>query len=134
MGHVTITPATIELDIAAVDPAELSQPDPKGGDACLRIEIVLWKRAEPADPAHAAVLRARRERRNERRNRSSGKKCDELATVRSHSITSSVRASSGIGGSMPSAFAVLRLITSSNLVENWIGRSPGFSPLRMRST
>ena len=34
----------------------------------------------------------------------------------------------------PSALAVLRLITSSNFVVSWTGRSPGFSPLRMRST
>ena len=33
-----------------------------------------------------------------------------------------------------SDFAVLRLITSSNFVGAWTGRSPGFSPLRMRST
>jgi hypothetical protein len=52
----------------------------------------------------------------------------------SYSITSSVRASSEIGTSRPSALAVLRLMTSSNLSANWIGRSPGFSHLRMRST
>ena len=34
----------------------------------------------------------------------------------------------------PSAFAVLRLITSSYLVGACTGRSAGFSPLRMRST
>ena len=51
-----------------------------------------------------------------------------------HSITSSVRASSEMGGSRPSALAVLRLMTNSNLVACWTGRSPGFSPLRMRST
>ena len=36
------------------------------------------------------------------------------------------------GGSC--AFAVLRLITGSNLTGNWIGRSLGFSPLNIRST
>ncbi len=51
-----------------------------------------------------------------------------------HSITSSVRASSEMGGSRPSALAALRLMTNSNLVACWTGRSPGFSPLRMRST
>ena len=34
----------------------------------------------------------------------------------------------------PSAFAVLRLMTSSNLVGRITGSSAGFSPLRMRST
>jgi hypothetical protein len=57
---------------------------------------------------------------------------DELAA--DHSITSSARASSVGGMSRPSAFAVLRLITSSNLVGACTGRSAGFSPLRMRST
>ena len=32
----------------------------------------------------------------------------------------------------PSAFAVLRLITSSTLVLCWTGRSAGFAPLRIR--
>jgi hypothetical protein len=38
------------------------------------------------------------------------------------------------GTSRPSAWAVLRLITSSYLVGACTGRSAGFSPLRMRST
>ena len=50
-----------------------------------------------------------------------------------HSITSSARASSVGGTSRPSAFAVMRLITSSYLVGDCTGRSAGFSPLRMRS-
>src|ERR1700745_3321658 len=53
---------------------------------------------------------------------------------RTHSNTSSARASSVGGISSPSALAVLTLITSSNLVDRWIGRSPGFSPLRRRAT
>src|SRR5260221_2077259 len=57
---------------------------------------------------------------------------DELAPV--HSITSSARASSVSGTVRPSAFAVLRLMTSSNLVGCWTGRLLGFSPFRMRST
>ena len=48
--------------------------------------------------------------------------------------TSSARASSVGGTSRPSAFAVLRLITSSNLVGACTGRSAGFVPLKMRST
>jgi hypothetical protein len=34
----------------------------------------------------------------------------------------------------PSAFAVLRLMTSSNLVGCWTGRSAGFAPFRILST
>ncbi len=44
------------------------------------------------------------------------------------------RASSVDGMSMPSAFEVARLITSSNLAASSTGRSPGFSPLRIRPT
>ena len=41
---------------------------------------------------------------------------------------------SSVGGtSRPSALAVLRLITSSNLTGAWTGSSLGFAPLRMRS-
>ena len=52
----------------------------------------------------------------------------------SHSITSSAVARSDCGTVRPSALAVLRLMTSSNLVGACTGRSAGFSPLRMRST
>ena len=53
---------------------------------------------------------------------------------RGYSITSSARASKVGGTSRPSAFAVLRLITSSYLVGACTGKSAGLSPLRMRST
>jgi len=56
-----------------------------------------------------------------------------IAEPPDHSITSSARARSVGGTSMPSVFAVLRLITSSYLVGACTGRSAGFSPLRMRS-
>src|SRR5262249_55888627 len=51
-----------------------------------------------------------------------------------HSITTSARASRLSGTVTPSAFAVLRLMTSSYLVGACTGRSLGFSPLRIRST
>src|SRR5262249_23408106 len=51
-----------------------------------------------------------------------------------HSITSSARASSVGGTSIPSALAVFSLIPSSNLVGCWTGKLAGFSPLRIRST
>src|SRR5262249_44630311 len=52
----------------------------------------------------------------------------------SHSITSSARASSVAGTSRPSALAVLRLISISNLVGCSTGRSAGFAPLKILST
>src|SRR5215471_5906554 len=56
---------------------------------------------------------------------------DELAAL--HSITSSARAMSVGGISSPSDFAVLRLITSWNLVGCSTGRSLGFAPLKILS-
>src|SRR5262249_17712744 len=84
-----------------------------------------------ADAAHpVSLLRLRRERRRgcvaEQRA--------ELAPfhLRAHSITSSASESRLSEILTPSAFAVLRLITSSNLVGCKMGRSAGFSPLRIR--
>jgi hypothetical protein len=51
-----------------------------------------------------------------------------------YSITSSAATSKVCGITRPSALAVLRLITNSNLVGCKTGRSAGFSPLRMRPT
>src|SRR6516164_11134350 len=45
-----------------------------------------------------------------------------------HSITSSAATSNVCGIARPSAFAVLRLTTSSNFTVCWTGKSPGFSP------
>ena len=49
-----------------------------------------------------------------------------------YSITSSARASNGAGTSSPIVLAAWRLITSSNLVDCWTGRSAGLAPFRMR--
>ena len=51
---------------------------------------------------------------------------------RSYSITSSARSRTDSGIVRPSAFAVVRLMTNSNLVGCWTGRSAGLSPLRIR--
>jgi hypothetical protein len=48
-----------------------------------------------------------------------------------YSITSSAMASSVGGTLMPSALAVLRLMTNSNLVGCTTGKSAGLSPLRI---
>jgi hypothetical protein len=58
------------------------------------------------------------------------READELAPF--HSITSSASASSVGGMSIPSAFAVCRLMTKSNLLACMTGSSVGFAPLRMR--
>src|SRR5260221_14668733 len=77
-------------------------------------------------PLAVRLLRARRERPGCR----AAEQRDEVAPF--HSITSSARASSVCGTVMLSALAVLRLITILNSVGACTGRSPGFSPLRMR--
>jgi hypothetical protein len=51
-----------------------------------------------------------------------------------HSITSSATASRFGGMVSPSALAVFMLMANSTLVARCTGRSPGFSPLRMRPT
>ena len=86
------------------------------------------------DAPHAVwLLRPRRQRPSRRR---AAEQRDEVAPFHQlvHSITSSARASSDGGMSRPSDFAVLRLITSSNLVGASTGRSAGFAPRSMRST
>src|SRR5712691_246252 len=51
-----------------------------------------------------------------------------------HWMTWSALSSSDGGIGRPSAFAVLALIISSNVVACWIARSPGFAPFRILST
>jgi hypothetical protein len=51
-----------------------------------------------------------------------------------HSIISSARATRVGGTGSANALAVLRLMTSSNLVGSSTGRSAGLEPLRIRST
>src|SRR5262249_14355864 len=75
------------------------------------------------------LLRTPRERPRSHR---AAEQRDELAAP--HSITSSARASKIGERSKPSALAALRLITNSNLVPCWTGKSAGFAPLRILST
>src|SRR5262249_4404220 len=91
------------------------------------LPITRRTRAEIPDHRHRRPLRPRRERPRGCRAAEQG---DEAAAL--HSITSSARAERPGGTSMPSDLAVLRLITNSNLVSCWTGRSAGLSPLRMR--
>src|SRR6266436_833459 len=56
------------------------------------------------------------------------------ANRRLHSITSSAPTSNLSDTVSPSVLAVLRLITSSNLIGSWTGRSAGFAPFRTLST
>src|SRR5205085_1535906 len=80
--------------------------------------------AAPGDDADAARARQRlRPGARRRGEREQGK--DDVAAL--HWITSSARTSSDCGMLMPSAFAVCRLMISSNLVGCSIGNSAGFA-------
>src|SRR5690348_11334847 len=77
---------------------------------------------------HRQWLRACRERPA----RSAADKRDELAPP--HSITSSARASIAGGIVRLSVFAILRLMTNSNLVGCSTGKSLGLAPCKILST
>src|SRR5262249_41729179 len=115
-------------DIAPLNKTGIVKPLPK----CLgEFRVALSRKAaQIPDDRHRHLLRARRERP---RCRCASEQRDELPPLY-HSITSSARCCRNQGTSRPSALAVLRFTTSSNLVGACTGRSPGFSPRRMRST
>src|SRR5262249_28288094 len=107
--ELTLRPAIFDPHIAAIDEAGVAET------------LVKRRHTEfcTAGNSHAQIadgrlLRARRQRPEHWRCRPAADERDALAPP--HSITSSARASRFGGTSIPSAFAVLRLITSSNFV------------------
>src|SRR5262245_45149298 len=121
-------PARVDLHVAADAPAGLLETLQERAEAGLKFPIVRSRGQENANEARLlALLRAHRER--PRGSRAADER-DELAAL--HSITSSANTSTLSGTLRPSVFAVLRLMTNSNLVGWMTGRSAGFSPLRMR--
>src|SRR5262249_42326871 len=94
-------------------------------------ECVLGLVVEEPDHRYGRLLRARHEWPQCRPRHRTADECYEVAPP--HSITSSASASRFTGISMPSAFAVLRLMTSEYFVGCCTGRSAGLAPLRMRS-
>src|SRR6516165_6392750 len=129
LGGIGTRITIFDQDVAAGRPSELPEPLPETLKITLRIRVVLGDSQQYGDPPHlVALLRVHRERPRHRR---AAEQRDELPPW-DHSITSSAIASSLSGIWRPSAFAVLRLITSSNLAGCTTGRSAGFSPLRMR--
>src|SRR5262249_48317478 len=123
---ISLRPAVFDRHVAAFDKTGVIQPLSNDSDQ----ECISRPRTTAQDTDNRKLLlRARRERPRHR----AAEQRDELAALH-HSITSSAPASRVGGMSRPSAFAVLRLITSSYLVGACTGRSAGFSPLRMRST
>ena len=86
-------------------------------------------RTMPATPAMSRRKLKRRllRARHYRQSRRAPEPRDELAPF--HWIDSSAVASSISGMVMPRALAVLRLMTNSNTVGCWTGRSAGLTPL-----
>src|SRR5262249_22883886 len=118
----------IKSKVAALHPSQFLQRLMERLHHRLRFQIAFAKVRQPPDAPHLlALLRTRRER--PRRCRAA-EQSDERAAL--HSITSSARASTFGGISRPMAFAVLRLIVSSNLVGCSIGRSAGRAPCKIR--
>jgi 2-polyprenyl-6-methoxyphenol hydroxylase-like FAD-dependent oxidoreductase len=122
--ELIVRPALLDLHVLALDESGLVQAlAERQHDMRER----LGRRAtEKSDDRHRRLLGARRERPHSR----PAEQRDEVASV--HSITSSAIASTPGGMARPGALAVLRLMISSNLESCTMGRSAGFSPLRMR--
>jgi hypothetical protein len=124
---MALRPAINDRHITSFHEALLAQA---GLESLEKVYESAWRAAaEKADDRHRPLLGTRRERPICRR---AAEQRDELAAP--HSITSSARPSSVIGKVRPSALAVLRLITSSALVDCCTDRSAGLSPLRTRPT
>src|SRR5262249_42822439 len=120
-------PAVFDGDVRALDITEVTQTQPEwfqpGGERRRRC------RAQESNPRHLSrLLRACGNRPCSR----AAEQRDELAPL--HSITSSARASNADGTVRPSALAVTRLMTRSNLVGCSTGMSAGFAPRRILST
>src|SRR5499427_8779038 len=120
--------AVLDAKVLADRPALSFKTLFEGLDASLGLRIVCEPHQHP-DGAHAKLLCIRRDRLG---SQCAAEQRDELASL--HSITSLANASSRSGTLRPSTFAVFRLITSSNLVGCWTGRSDALAPLRILST
>src|SRR5205807_3937381 len=116
---VYCTEAIIDPQIAAHRPAQFLQLLHERGHASESLRIVRSEAREPTEATHRSVLLRQCA---DRPRRSAAEKGDELAAL-NHSITSSARANTVARTSMPSARAVLRLITNSYLVGACTGRS-----------
>ena len=126
-GSVAIRVALVDDQVLPFDVSEFTQPESE------RREVGRLARcaSQVSDaPDFRRRLREYGERRDEQ---TAGHRTDECAPVR-HWITSSARNSRDCGSVRPSAFAVLKLITSSSLLGCSIGSSLGLAPLKIRST
>src|SRR5262249_53266683 len=126
----TRSPAEVDAHVAALSPAQFRQSLRERHDPGLRLRIVRSQVHQHADAPHPLwLLRTRRERPPGCR---AAEQRDEVTPL--HSITSSARRRNDSGIVRSSALAVLRLITSSNLVGCSTGMSPGLAPRKILST
>src|SRR4029077_20491317 len=117
-------PARVHPDFVALRPPELLQSLPESRAVGLRFRVALRIAHQRPNPPHpVSLLRARRERPRRR----AAETRDEIAPP--HSITSSASNWIELGTSMPSALAVCKLMTNSNLVDCNTGSSAGFGAL-----
>src|SRR5262245_17838284 len=119
-------PAILDRHVLTLDVAGFLEPKAERGDVR---RTPLRRCAVEKSDQRRLLLRAHCKRP---RDRCAANERDERAPV--HSITSSARESNVGGTSRPSAFAVVRFTTRSNLVGCSTGRSPGFAPRRILST
>src|SRR5262249_52877817 len=110
---LVIGPAIFDCDVLALNIASFGQAFAERGD---QERILLGCRAVENADNGPGLLRAQGLRTEDRCRRRTTEQSDERAPF--HSITSSARAISVGGTSRPSAFAVLRLMTNSNLVDD----------------
>src|SRR5262245_23214327 len=123
-----LRPPPFDRYVAALNVTGFAQPLAKCGDGP-RVATLGRTGVDEPDHRQRRLLRARRERPRRRR---AAEQRDEFASP--HSITSSARASSDGGTVRPSALAVVRLMTRSNLIGCSTGMSPGLAPRRILST
>src|SRR5262249_859521 len=119
-------PAIFNRHVLALDVTGVCKAPPKRGYK--RGPLGSGGGVNEPDHRHRRLLRARCERPRRR----AAEQRDELATL--HSITSSARASSDGGMVRPIALAVVRLMTSSNLVGCSTEIPAGFAPRKILST
>src|SRR5262249_169325 len=119
---VIVRPEVFDGHVLALDIASFAEPF---SECCDKI-CAPFGRTTEEKPDHwpRRLLRVRRDRPRSR----AAEQRDELASP--HSITSSARASSVGGTVRPSALAVVRFTTKSNLVGCSTGISAGFAPRR----
>src|SRR5262249_54730394 len=111
-------------------PLAVSQLTEPINQRCHETRVFTGNERQESDAIHLRYLLRRGQRGSER----TGQRVQQEAAAVHYSITWSARSSSDGGMVRPSAFAVLRLMTSSNLVGCCIGRSDGLAPLRILST